>query len=119
MPAQQAHADGVKGAQPQAFHGTSDQRGYAQPHLAGRFVGKGDDQKLAGESQVLMQNMSQSGGQHPRLAGAGAGQDQHRTLYRLYRGLLFWVQLGDIGRRRRVGTGCARCARCGRRHHLF
>ena len=46
---------------------------------------------LAGGEQV-----GDAGGEHARLAGAGAGQHQHRPLGRLDGGALLGVQLGEI-----------------------
>src|SRR5690606_11307005 len=47
-----------------------------------------------------------AGGQHPRLAGAGAGQHQHRAFGGLHREALFRVQPGEIvGRASLAGAG--------------
>ena len=40
--------------------------------------------------------MSDAGGQHPRLADAGAGQHQHRPVQRLDRAALLLIEAGEI-----------------------
>ena len=40
--------------------------------------------------------MGEAGGQHAGLAGAGAGEDQHRPVERLDRGALLGVQLVEV-----------------------
>ena len=50
--------------------------------------------------------MGDAGREHPRLAGAGARQNQQRAIERLDRGALLGVEPGQIGRR--GGRPCAR-----------
>ncbi len=45
--------------------------------------------------------MGKPGGENPGLAGAGAGEDQHRSLDGLDRPELHFIELGEIGARRR------------------
>ena len=45
------------------------------------------------------EEMGEPGGQHPRLAGAGAGQHQHRAVGRLHGGALLGVQPVEVARR--------------------
>jgi hypothetical protein len=42
--------------------------------------------------------------EHPRLAGAGAGEHQHRTIQRLDREPLLRIEPGEVGRPRSAGT---------------
>ena len=67
-------------------------------HLAGRLVGEGDGEDLAGPGLAGRQDMGEARGQHARLAGAGAGQHQQRAIDRLDRGALLGVQALEIGR---------------------
>ena len=55
------------------------------PHLARRLVGEGDGEDFVGARAARRDDMGEPGGQHPRLAGARAGQHQHRTVDRLDR----------------------------------
>ena len=106
MTAQHLGADGMKGAQPlHAFDHAADQGADALLHLARRLVGEGDAQDLARPGAAGGQDMGQARGQHPGLAGAGAGQHQHGAVHRLHRFALFLVQAGEIGRLARNRRG--------------
>ena len=99
MAAQHLGADGMEGAQPlHALDHAADQGADALLHLARRLVGEGDAQDLPRPGAAGGQDMGQAGGQHPGLAGARAGQHQHRAVHRLHRLALFLVQAGEIGR---------------------
>jgi hypothetical protein len=83
MAAQQLDADRVEGAEPRhALDGAADQNGDALLHLAGGLVGEGDGKDLRGEGAVGIEDMGDAGGQHARLAGAGAGEHQDRAFER-------------------------------------
>ncbi len=40
--------------------------------------------------------MGEAGGEHPRLAGAGAGEHQHGAVQRLHGVALFLVEAGEV-----------------------
>ena len=64
----------------------ADQRADALLHLARRLVGEGDGEDLAsGRARPVREDVGDARGQHARLAGAGAGQHQHRPVDRLDR----------------------------------
>jgi len=95
--AQDLDADRVEGAEPRhALDGAPDEHADALLHLARRLVGEGDGQDLARIGAVGREDMGDAGGQHARLAGAGAGQHQHGTVERLDRLALFRIEAGEI-----------------------
>ena len=95
--AQDLGGDGVEGAQPaQAFGGGADQMGDPFAHFARGLVGEGDGQKLPRAGAAGGQDVGQSRRQHPRLARAGARQDQDRAFRRLDRLALLGVQSRQI-----------------------
>ena len=105
MAAQNLHADRVEGAEPRhAFDHAADDLADAVFHLARRLVGEGDGQNLAGPGAAGGENVGDAHGEHAGLAGAGAGQHQHRAVQRLDREPLFRIEAGEVRRRRRGGT---------------
>ena len=66
-------------------------------HLARRLVGEGHGQDLRGEGAPGRDEMGDAGGQHARLAGAGAGQHEHGPVGRLDRAALLRVEAVEIG----------------------
>ena len=98
MAAQDARGDRMKGAEPEAVGGAPDHRLEALAHLARRLVGEGDRQQFGRKSAAGGEDMRQPRGQHPGLAGAGAGQHQDRAVDRLDRAQLRLVEAGEIGR---------------------
>ena len=101
MAAQELDADRVERAKPRhALDGAADQKRHALLHLAGRLVGEGDGEDLAGIGAAGGENMSDARGQHPGLAGAGAGQHQNRTVEAFDGVALFRVQAGQVVGRR-------------------
>ena len=83
----------VKGAEPgHAFGDRADQHGDALLHLARRLVGEGDGENLVRPRAALRDDMRDARGQNPRLAGAGAGQHQHRPVERLDRRALLGIE---------------------------
>ena len=54
-----------------------------------------------GRARPRLQDMRDARGQHPGLAGAGAGQHQHRAVERLDRLALLRIEAVQIGRHRR------------------
>ncbi len=103
--AQNLRADRVEGAEPgHALDDLPDHLSDAQLHLARRLVGEGDGEDFARVGAAEVQDVGDAGGEHPRLAGAGAGQNKHRAVQRLHGEALFRVQIGKIGR----GAGAKR-----------
>ncbi len=84
--AQDLDADGVERAEPRhALDGAADEIADALLHLARRLVGEGDGENLAREGAAGGEDVRDARRQHARLAGAGAGKDQHRAVERLDR----------------------------------
>ena len=74
-------ADGMEGAEPRhALDHAADQLSDALLHLARGLVGEGDGEDLRRARPAQAQNMGDAGGEHARLAGAGAGQHQKRPV---------------------------------------
>ena len=97
MAAHDLDPDGVEGAEPRhAFDHAADQLADAGLHLARRLVGEGDGEDLRGPRPSQAQNMADAGGEHARLAGAGAGQHQERAVKRLDRLALLGVERVEI-----------------------
>ena len=97
---QDTRGDGMEGAEPPALHrGAVEQRRNAVLHLARRLVGEGHSEDLAGRARLAGdQQVGEARGQYPGLAGAGAGQHQHRAVERLDRLALARVEGVQIGR---------------------
>ena len=109
MAAQDLDADRVEGAEPgHALDDLADHLADALLHLARRLVGEGDGEDFARLRAAEVEDMGDAGGQHPGLAGSGAGQHQHRAVQRLHRLALLGVEIGEIGRGARAP--CARAA---------
>ena len=97
MFAQHANADRVEGAEPgHALDDAADQLADAFLHLARRLVGEGHREDLRGKGAARRQNVGDAGGQHARLAGAGAGQHQHRAVQCFDRLALLGVHAAEI-----------------------
>ncbi len=73
--AEDAIADGVEGAAPEAGEIVRDQRGDALEHLARGLIRKGEEQDARGADAVL-DEVGDAIGQRAGLAAAGAGDDQ-------------------------------------------
>ncbi len=99
MAAQDLHADGMEGAEPwHALDHLADDLADAVLHLARRLVGEGDGEDLARPGAAEAEDVGDAHGEHAGLAGAGAGQHQHRTVERLHRLALLGIEPGEIGR---------------------
>ena len=94
--AQHPRAQRMERAEPQPFHRTAEDRADPLAHLPRRLVGEGDRQHLAGRGAAGEQQMGEAGGQHARLAGAGAGEHQQRPVERFHRFPLGLVQAGEV-----------------------
>ena len=104
--AQDFHADRMEGAEPRhAFDHVADDLADAVLHLARRLVGEGHRQNFARPGAAGGENVGDAHGQHARLAGAGAGQHQHRPVERLDREPLLRIEPGEIGRVRSARAG--------------
>ncbi len=83
MAAQDARRDGMERAEPHAFATRADHLLEPLAHFVRGLVGEGDGEHLARKGAAQIEEMREAGGEHPGLAGAGAGQHQNRTLQRL------------------------------------
>ena len=82
--AQNTCAESMKSAEPHAFHHTADLPFHPVAHLPGRLVGEGHGEDLVRPRLALMEQMREARRQHPRLAGAGAGEHEDRPVERLH-----------------------------------
>ena len=107
--AQEAVAQAVEGADPHAAHVEGQHRRQAREHFLGGLVGEGHRHQAAGRDLAGLQQPGDAGGQHPGLAGAGAGEDQRGLGRQRHRGELFRVEVrqqAGFGRQRgRDGRG--------------
>jgi hypothetical protein len=69
------------------------------------------DEDLRGIGEAEIENMGDAGGQNPGLAGAGAGQNQHRALDAFDRIGLLGIEAREIVRRRPCGVAGGHGAR--------
>ena len=99
MAAQDAGGDRMEGAEPDFVGGIADHRLQPLAHFARRLVGEGDREDLAREGAAQRQDMRQARRQDPGLAGAGAGQHQHRPVDRLDGLTLRLVEAIEMGGR--------------------
>ena len=119
MPAQQPRAERMEGAEPQPLDALAEQARDAADHLARGLVGEGHREHLIGPRPAGQQHVREARGQHPGLAGAGAGQHQERPVRRLDRRALLRVEAVEIAPRRRrrrrpacpLDRSCNPCAR--------
>ncbi len=113
--AEQLHADRVEGAEPQhALDRAADELADAVLHLAGGLVGEGDGEDLAGARLAGGEQVRDARGEHARLAGARAGEHQHRPLGGLHREALLGIQLVEIIARPRAHRPRGHAAGAGR-----
>ena len=75
---QDAHAGRVEGRDPHQLGPVADQVQHPAAHLGRRLVGEGDGQDRARMRSPFADEVGDAPGQHPGLAGAGAGHHQHR-----------------------------------------
>ena len=103
--AQDLHADGMEGADPRhALDRLADHLPDALFHFARRLVGEGDGENFRGPRAAEAEDMGDAGGEHPCLAGAGAGKHQHRPVERLHGFALLGIEPGKIGGASRAGA---------------
>ena len=111
MTAQHPRADRMEGAQPlHPLDHAADEQADALLHLARRLVGEGDGEDLSRIGAARIEEVGKPGRQHARLAGAGPGEHQHRTVGGQHRLALLGVQAREVGRlaghrRRRLAEG--------------
>ncbi len=98
--AQDPDAHRVERAHPHHPRPRPDQRGHPVPHLAGRLVGERDGEDLTGLDVPMSEQVGDPVGQHPGLARAGPGHDQHWRSGVLDRGPLLRVE--PVQQRRRI-----------------
>ena len=94
--AQHAGAERVERAEPEALGGAPDDGGDALAHFARRLVGEGDGEHLARVRAAGQQDVREPGGQHARLAGAGAGEHQQRPIDGLDGFALFGIEASEV-----------------------
>ena len=112
--AQDAHARRVERRHPHQPGPRPDQRGDPLLHLAGGLVGEGDRDDLAGMHVPCGEQVGDPVGEHPGLAGPGAGHDQQRRAGVADRVALRPVQPGEQLRgSRRAAADPGRCGRAG------
>jgi hypothetical protein len=105
----QAVAQAVEGADPHAAHVDGQDRRQPRHHFLGGLVGEGHGQDAAGGDLARLQQPGDAGGEHPRLAGAGARQDERIALGQGDRGALLRVQVLQQGHVRMIrGVGISR-----------
>jgi hypothetical protein len=106
MAAQHLRADRVEGAEPgHALDRIADEAADALLHLARGLVGEGDGEDLAGIGLARPQQMGEARGERRGLAGAGAGEDEHRAFGGEHGLALGRVQAPQIGALASVSTG--------------
>ena len=98
MAAQHARGDRMEGAEPRhAFERAAGERADALAHFARGLVGEGDGEDLARPRLAGGDEVGEPGGQRGGLAGARAGEDEHRPFGRQHRLALRRVQALQIG----------------------
>ena len=103
--AQNPHPDRVERAEPRhALDDVADDLADAVLHLPRRLVGEGHGEDFARAGAAEAENMGDAHGEHAGLAGAGAGQHQHRAVERLDREPLLRIEPRQIGRARSAGA---------------
>ncbi len=124
LAAQDPHAGRVEGRDPHPVGPRADQADDALAHLARGLVGEGDGEDLAGPHAPGRQQVGDAVGQHPRLARAGAGDDQQRAALVDDRLALLGVEPLEqrgrvaVGRRRGRRVGLAGAADLGRAQEI-
>ena len=104
MAAQNAHADGVERSEPRhALDGAANKLAHALFHFARRLVGEGHGENLVRPRAVRPEDVRDARGQHPRLSGACACQNEHRTVQPLDGLALLGVQAFEVRGFRRKG----------------
>ena len=81
LPAQDARAGGVEGRDPHRGRHRADQVDHPALHLGRGLVGEGDGEDLVGTGLAALDQVRDAVGQHPRLARAGARQDEQRAAF--------------------------------------
>ena len=97
---QQPDTESVKGRDHHPFGcSTTDHFLNPGPHLPGRLIGKGHRQKLFRRHPALLQEIDNSTGNHPSLAGTGTGQQQQGTISMRNSFTLLWIKAIQIKHR--------------------
>ncbi len=91
MRPQKTVAQAVKRPDPHAAHIHRQHVRQAGHHFLGGLVGEGDRQNATGRDLPGLQQPSDAGGQHPRLARTGAGEDQRMRVGQRHRGQLLRI----------------------------
>ena len=96
LAAQDPSAGGVEGEDPEAAAAAAEKAFEAFPHLPRRLVREGDGEDLVRLRADGVDQVRDAVGQHPRLAGAGAGDDEERAFGREHGLALRGVQVGEV-----------------------
>ncbi len=92
LPAQDAHAGGVEGGDPQGPGVGPEELLHPLAHLARGLVGEGHGEDVLGRDAADADQVGDAVRQHAGLAAARAGEHEQRTLGGLDRGALFGIQ---------------------------
>ena len=96
--AQHAHAEGVEGGEQRLGQGRAGQQLlHALAHLGRGLVGKGDGEDGIRRDALRLNEIRNAVRDDARLARAGAGQDQDRTIRGLHGGALLRIHLFEQG----------------------
>ena len=106
MGAEHLGGDRMERAEPRhSFQRAARQLGHAIAHFPRRLVGEGDAEDLARPRQAAGDEVGEARGQRRGLAGAGAGEDQHRAFGRQHGLALRRIEAGEVGGFGRNGWG--------------
>ena len=93
---QDAAARRVEGEHPHRPHHGPEQRPEPRAHLVGRLVRERDREDLVRPRPDGGDEVRHAAGQHPRLAGAGAGDDEDGALGRQHGVALRRIEVGQV-----------------------
>ena len=82
--AQDSHAHGVEGGDPDALGAKADQLVDALPHLSRRLIGESDGKNVPGIDPALVHEIGDPVRDHSGLAAPGSRQDQNRAFGPFY-----------------------------------
>ena len=106
--AQQAVGEAVEGADPHAAGAHRQHRAEAGEHFLGGFVGECNREDAGRVDLAGLDQPGDAGGEHPRLARSGPGQDQGVLRGQAHRLQLFGVQVAQQGGHR-VSSSSRHC----------
>ena len=107
MGPQEAVAQAVEGADPHPPGVDREHRRQPREHFLGGLVGKGHRQDALGAAVAVLDQPGDPRGEHPRLARAGAGEDQGMLGRQRHGGELFRVEVVE-----ELGHGAGEVDKC-------